>query len=281
MASFLNDTLSRKLIFFSGKGGVGKTSLVWATARLLQEKRRKCLVASWDPFGGTEATASQVEQVDTLALDALTCFREYALLTLKFEKLYDLVFDNHVLRAFVTTAPGVSDGVIAGKLWNLAAHGDYDHVLVDLPSTGHTVSFFKSPLGISQIFKRGFVHREATEILNFYQGPETRLDLITLPEELPLTECRQLKRDLSSALPLPFGFLHFNQLTPRFSLPSAPEISISLRATVEEYEARVAREEALVREGDELNLPVLRLNRLASDAPKEILEGLSRQLESA
>lgn len=278
MNQFLEDTLSRRLIFYSGKGGVGKTTVLWSTAKLLKARNRKVLVALWNPFGGEEKPPSLVPGVDTLALDAIACFREYALLTLKFEKIYSLVFDNHILRTFVTTAPGVGDGVIAGKIWNVAFSGEYDHVLVDLPSTGHTISFFKSLVGIKKIFSLGFVHRETTQILDFYQSSRTRLDLVATAEELPVTESLELKRQLETTLPLNMGFAHFNQLLPNFQLPE--NLPASLAPAASEYRERKAREASLLDEGKALDLPQTHLLKINSDDTSAIITEISRQLEA-
>jgi len=239
MGRYLDDTFRRKIVFFTGKGGVGKSTLCYATALACLKAKKKPLVALWEPFD-SEPGQHPLESmgIERLRLDALSCFKEYALQTVKFEKLYDTVFDNQLLRTFVRTTPGVGDGVIAGKIWNLAQNDDYDIILVDLPSTGHTFSFFKSPKGIRKIFTIGAIHRQAMQICDFFESDKTRVDFVSLPEELPLTECGILIQDLKTILKVPYGFLFLNQLTPHFSLPDPERMPPELRPLHALYRSR-------------------------------------------
>jgi len=66
-----------------------------------------------------------------------------------------------------------------------------------------------------------------------------RLDLVALPEELPLVECLQLKQKLEAILPFHFGYLHINQLTPDFAIPTTDEgLSAEVAADLEHNRRR-------------------------------------------
>lgn len=282
-ADFLKDSLLKKAIFFTGKGGVGKSTLTFATALMLRRAGKKPIVASWEPDtldADTPAHPLDGLKVDRLRLDALTCFREYALQTLRFERVYDAVFDNHVLRTFIKTTPGVADGVIARKIVEVAASGVYDTVLVDLPSTGHTISFFKSPMGIRNVFSLGAIHRQATEICEFFESDKTRVDFVSLPEELPLTEARLLTQELKRSLNLRYGFFHLNQLTPAFALPDTAKLPVGLRPLRELYEARYRNEAEAMCVATELGLPRIAIplepQRLTTDVIERVADVLER-----
>ncbi len=281
MSRYLQDTLARKIVFFTGKGGVGKTSTAWATALAAKRAGKRVIVAAWDPLDLARIPAgnSLLSGIESLVLDTRTCFREYALLTVKFEKLYDIVFENHVLRTFIDTAPGISDTVIAGKLENLVETHEYDLVVVDLPSSGHTLSFFQSPLGIRKIFSVGSVHRDVVRILDLFQGPKARLDFVSIPEELSVTENAELKKKLSNVFPMSFGFLHMNQLIPPFDLPTAELLPASLRGCRRQYEEKGRLQAEAVISAATLELPMMKYFRSALPESLMVIDKLSLEME--
>lgn len=280
---YIADTQSRKLVFFTGKGGVGKTTLVWATAAALAETGKKVAVAAWSD---TDARpAGFPSGVEWVHLETMGCFREYVLQVVRFEKLYETIFENRVLRTFVLAAPGLSDTVIAGKLLELYRRGVYDTVLVDLPSSGHALSFFHSPLGVKRIFGVGFVHKETARICEMLAQPDVRVDLVAIAEELPVVEGLELKEKLEKLHPFHFGFLHLNQMLPdlaglrRASLPSS--VPQSTQDLVDEYQGRWKRQESNRELAKKAQLPIVETERITAADEVELIAGVTRSLAIA
>jgi anion-transporting ArsA/GET3 family ATPase len=240
-SAYMQDCLTRRLIFFTGKGGVGKSSVTLATALACQRAQKKVALASWNPYD-TDSQPLPLSDlgIDFFPLETLACFREYVIQRLRFEKIYDVVFDNYVLRAFVRALPGLAETVVAGKILDLHRKARHDLILVDLPSSGHAISFFQSPFGVHKIFPAGFVHKETQAICELFQQPTSRVDLVALPEELSSQESVQLKQKLETVARFPFGFCHWNQCAPDFHLPDVrlPEPAARCRALQEERRER-------------------------------------------
>ncbi|MBY0371280.1 P-loop NTPase [bacterium] len=280
--SYLDDSLRRKAIFFTGKGGVGKSTLAWATALACQRRGRKVAVVGWQPAGKPAPPALVDLGIPWLGLDTLTTFKEYALTLIKFERLYDSVLDNRVLRTFVLAAPGLSDAVIAGKIWELVNRGEYETLLIDMPSSGHAKAFFKSPLGLKKIFKMGFIARDTERVLNLFQSNDVRLDLVTLPEELPLRECQLLKGELQALHSFSFGYAHFNQCLPNFAAFEPTELD-RLEGEVERFARAVSTEHAeqasrMAAHG--LGLPTVKIPRFATAGWKASVQSTADFLEA-
>lgn len=282
---YIEDTLKRRIVFFTGKGGVGKTTLTWATALACARLGRRVTVASWRPVGSdAEAPPFASEGIASVHLETLSAFREYTLQLIKFDTLYNAVFDNHVLRTFVMVAPGLSETVIAGKVWDLYGHERRDLVLVDLPASGHAISFFNSPIGVRKMFPVGFVSRETDKILAMFTAPETRIDLVALPEELPLVECRELKAQLDKLHRFHFGFLHLNNCLPKLKVPSETELSKTapeVKEAVERFRNRLAAETEANGLADEIGLPQVHVPRFPTEALRESISKVSEFLEKA
>lgn len=215
---YLQSILDKKVLFFSGKGGVGKSALTSATALLCQRYGKKVFLVSWNPFDApSRSLPYEALGIEQFVLDGPTCFKEYAVGILKFEKLYDLVFENNIFQTFISVSPGLTETVIAGKIWDLTDKHPEALVLVDLPSSGHAYTFFSSPLGLRKLFRLGLVHRELERICEMFLSPTTLLNFVTLPEELPISETLEFKKKLSSLGPFHFGFTFLNQCLPAFS----------------------------------------------------------------
>lgn len=282
---YLQDSLRRKLIFFTGKGGVGKSTLAWATALAAHRKGLKVAVLGWSPLGKDDPPPVVREAgLDWIGLETLSAFREYALQIIRFEKLYDSVLDNKILRTFVLAAPGLADVVMGGKIWDLFHKSTYDLVVVDLPSSGHARSFFKSPLGLQKIFKMGFVARDIESICKMFRDPATRLDLVALPEELPLVECRELKESLAPLHPFSFGYLHLNQCLPAWVHTPAAEFSAlpaNVKQILQNFNQRLEEEKLAAPLAQAIELPIVSTPRFATLGWQSNVEEVAEHLEGA
>lgn len=283
MVPYLDDCADRRVIFFTGKGGVGKSTVTWATARALAKRGVRVAVAGWNPFEEL-ATPPWAERfgIRYIPLETIGAFRDYVLQLLKFERIYDAVFDNRVLRTFILAAPGLPETVIAGKIRDAVDRGEQDVLLVDLPASGHALSFFQSPIGIQKIFPFGFVHRESRKITDMFQQRWCRIDLLALPEELPVVECLQLKQKLEAMHPFHFGYLLFNQCSPRLPVPEPmPPVSPEIEATLQRFGARRKQEEEAIGLAWELHLPRVSVPRFPSMERDETLAQVAAYLENA
>ncbi len=273
MGPYLTDSLSRRVIFVTGKGGVGKSSVAWALASSLRQLGRKTAVAS---FGGFDR-GSVISDIDTVKLETMGCFREYALRALRFEKLYSAIFENPVLKTFILAAPGLGDTVMAGKIWHLIDSNAYDSVVVDLPASGHAISFFRSLGGVIRLFKRGYVHNQAERILGLFESQSSRVDIVMNPSEFAVTEGIELHGRLRDVTRLTFGYGIMNQVLPDLAMPNLapsptpPDRAASfdaaaVSAIVSGYQMRKACEAQMILDASKLPIPLLKLPWIP-DAP--------------
>src|ERR1039457_5609085 len=105
------DITSKRLIFITGKGGVGKSVTAAGLAfQEAQKGRRVCLVelgsqSFYETFFETRGIGYEpTEVLNGVHISLLTpeqSIREYVLHYLKIPKLYDLLFQNRVMKAFL------------------------------------------------------------------------------------------------------------------------------------------------------------------------------------
>lgn len=277
MSPYLNDCLTREVLCFTGKGGVGKSTLAWATALACHRLGKKVRVVGWNPLD----RHPRYPGIEWLSLNVSDCFREYVTRVLKFETLYNVIFDNHVLQAFLRATPGLADTVLAGKIWDLWSNREQDLLIVDLPASGHATSFFQSALGVSKVFAKGFVHEESSKVLKLFSSAATRVDLVALPQELPVKELLELHAKLKGILPLNFGYVHLNQVEPQLEVPASLPTSLSseIRECVRGHAARGGDERESADALSVLGLPLHRIPRLPAENLKQNQLAVAAYLE--
>lgn len=238
-----------KFLLFSGKGGVGKTTVASAFAlscaqrgerTLLMELNTKDKVSSM--FGASRVGTEIVEIEDNLFAVNVTpdaAMEEYALMMLKVRVVYKAVFQNRIMKAFLKAIPGINELVMLGKAYYhvIEEHEDgspvWDKVIVDAPATGHGIFLFRIPGVITDILSSGHMFEEAKRILDVLRDPKTTaLSLITLPEEMPVNETKMLHDTVVNELKIPIGAVIANAVYP-------PKFSAEQRAVIGEARSDV------------------------------------------
>jgi len=160
------------VVLFTGKGGVGKTTLAAATAARLARSGRKCLVVSTDPAHslgdalgtGLEADPRELEHglfaahVDTRVLldGAWSELQGHLRTLLSGAGMDELVADE------LTVLPGVEDLLALAEVQRLATCGLWDVVVVDCGPTAETLRLLGLPEALSGYLERLFpTHRRA------------------------------------------------------------------------------------------------------------------------
>ena len=151
--------ISTRYLFFTGKGGVGKTSIACATAIALADRGRRVLLVSTDPasnldevlgarLGSTPAPVPDVHGLAAMNLDPEEAAREYR------EKMvspYRGVFPEATIRSMEEQLSGSCTMEIAAfdefsrLLGDVAKTAGFDHVLFDTAPTGHTLRLLSLP----------------------------------------------------------------------------------------------------------------------------------------
>src|ERR1019366_8281916 len=158
-----------RFLFFTGKGGVGKTSIACATAIQLAEAGQRVLLVSTDPasnvgqvFGVSivnEITAIPgVDRLSALEIDpqaAAQAYRDRIVGPVR-GVLPDTVVKGieEQLSGACTTEIAAFDEFTA-LLTNGALTTDYDHIIFDTAPTGHTIRLLQLPGAWSGFLEEG------------------------------------------------------------------------------------------------------------------------------
>ncbi|EJL1598665.1 arsenical pump-driving ATPase [Salmonella enterica] len=146
-------------IFFTGKGGVGKTSLACATAVWLADQGKKTLLVSTDPASNVGQVFSQtighritdisiVQNLAAMEVDpmaAAQAYRDRVLDPVRELMPADVVSSiEEQLSGSCTTEIAAFDE-FTGLLTNHELREKYDHIVFDTAPTGHTIRMLELP----------------------------------------------------------------------------------------------------------------------------------------
>jgi anion-transporting ArsA/GET3 family ATPase len=204
-----------RLIFVTGKGGVGKSTCAAAVARSLAEQGRRVLIAETDTYsamsdmlGGTGAGVRPTEISENLwavNLRSEECLVSTLTRYLPSERIVRAVTGNRVAEAFFQSAPAVNEFVLLDQILIYLEQKKprrFDHVVVDLPASGHAVTFLSVPKTLHDMMRGiGPIAGRAAEITDRITDPdETAITAVCLPEEMPVNETLELEEQLVTEL---------------------------------------------------------------------------------
>ncbi len=280
------DLLDKRLVFVTGKGGVGKSavSISLGLAAAAQGKRTiVCEVSSQENasrvFHKGEVGFNEVEVAENLwaiSIDPDESLREYLLLQLRVRAMRDLLVRSRIFNYLAAATPGLKELVTIGKVWELAQADRkvkkgraYDLVIVDAPATGHGIGFLQTPRTFAGIARVGPMHNQATELDRFITDHDTTgVALVSIPEEMPVNESALLERQLRDEIGIAIDGVYMNAMYPeRFDRSEADKLervaeitdgaaNAAVRAALSQFRRTRSQREQLKRLKDAVRSPV-------------------------
>ena len=198
-----NQLLDKQLIFVTGKGGVGKTSVAAALAVLAAGAGKRTLVCEMDAKGALavaldiaslEFTPRRVQNnLEAMAMDTEHALREYLKLFVRVPLVGRLGPLARTFDFVADAAPGVKEILGVGKLAYEVRERHYDLVVVDAEASGHIVAQVAAPRVIGELIQVGMVRDQTRWMLDILEDPDrTGVVVVTAPEEMPVVETIEL-----------------------------------------------------------------------------------------
>jgi anion-transporting ArsA/GET3 family ATPase len=223
--------LDRKLLFVTGKGGVGKTTMSTALALLAAGEGRRTIVVEVGEqsrlptlFGvrapSPGAVAELADGVSCISIDPDRALLEW-LQALGGRVPGRLLASSSTFSYFAAAAPGAKELVSMVKIWQLtrAAHkrrGGYDLVVVDLPATGHALGMLGSPGTFGAIARIGPIAGQTRQLQELLRDEgRTGYVGVALGTEMAVTEAIELQDGLEQELQRELSAVIVNSLLPR------------------------------------------------------------------
>jgi anion-transporting ArsA/GET3 family ATPase len=282
------------VLVVAGKGGVGKTTVTAALARMACHAGLSVLVVELEGKTGLPAAfgrSGSLDYEETLLAEghgevrARRVTPDDALLEYLAEhgmkRISKRLVSSGALDVVATAIPGIRDILVLGKVKSLEVGKAADWILVDAPATGHAMTFLSSAHGLLDAARAGPVRTQAADVVELLTDPaRCRVALVTLPEEMPINEVVEAAYALEDKIGVTLGSVVVNGCLPdeswleRDPRQAAAEVGVELEEEATAALGRAAefhrhrwalQDEQLRRLADELPLSQLRA-RLLSDA---------------
>jgi anion-transporting ArsA/GET3 family ATPase len=167
-----------------------------------------------------------------------------------------------------TAIPGIRDVLVLGKVKQLEREGLADLIVVDAPATGHAITFLTSASGMVNAARGGPLRTQAQDVVEMLSdASRCRVILVTLPEELPVSETIESAYTLEDVAGVQLGPVIVNACDPDPVGLDRPVAEVAAEAGVSLEPAHAAELEEARR---------FRLARHATSA--EQVERLAREL---
>ena len=229
------ELFEHRLIFVTGKGGVGKSTVSTALGLLAARRGLRTIVAELagqrrvgEVFDTAVEPFSEVELapgLSTISIEPQHAMEEY--LKLKTGALGSVLSQSRLFGAFAMATPGMRELLSIGKVWELAQFerrtrdaGSYDLVIVDAPASGHGVGILRTPRTFADIARVGPIAHQGRTIAATIADPGfTAVLAVTTAEEMPVNETLQM-RELLREDGLSLAAVVLNAVYPRRFTPA-------------------------------------------------------------
>lgn len=250
--------LQRRFVLMTGKGGVGKTTLVAALAVHAASLGMRPLVVEL----GHRASMRSVFGIDeigfaprdvglgvhAMSVDVEVAVLDYMIEHIPSKRVAKSIVQNKVLERLFAAMPAVGEIATVNKLRQLEAETlpsgqrRWGPIFVDLDATGHALMFLELRSVIDNIMGAGPMKRLVEETAAMLADPEiTRLCLVATPAELPVTETIELYGKLRGQGTVAFGPVFANRMP---QVPLSPA-AVAALGEVEQAAAAVGRSDVL------------------------------------
>jgi anion-transporting ArsA/GET3 family ATPase len=246
------ELLERKLLFVTGKGGVGKTTISAALALLASAQGKRTLVCELDAKGDlassfeTGPTGFEERQVQpnlwAMSMDTEASLRQYLALQLRLPRAARLGGLARMFDFLASAAPGVREIVTIGKLCWEVRERHFDLVVVDAVASGHIIGQLAAPQAVNRLVQVGLVRQQTGWMLDILSDHSvTGVVVAATPEEMPVTETIELIGRLGAETSVGLAAVIVNRVLPElfgareeeaFETAESPEVQAYLTGQV-------------------------------------------------
>ena len=186
---------AKRLYIFTGKGGVGKTSLAMAMTKYLESQGTRVLYNSF--YQDPERSLWNKLSLPVLDIDLHTSAEIYIGRKLKSTTIASWIMKTHFFKSLFQMIPGLGHMILLGHILDELEKNPELTIVLDSPASGHALTMFESASNFKKIFRAGLIVKDIDKMHNLLSLPGYLKTLvISLPTELAIGEAHDLQKEL-------------------------------------------------------------------------------------
>jgi arsenite/tail-anchored protein-transporting ATPase len=210
---------AQRVLIVAGKGGVGKSAVAGSLALLAARSGLRALLVSFDAETIEVPAHERLEKVIVTPGNALTDYlasKGMGLISRQLAK-------SGIVELVATTAPGLDDLLVLGRIKAFENELRADIIIVDGPAAGHAIDLVRAPLQLMRALSSGPIAQQADEVLAMLaDGTRCKILMVTTPAMTPVQETVEAATELRDDVRIVLAPVVINKMEP-----AVPSISTS------------------------------------------------------
>jgi hypothetical protein len=224
--------LDRRLLFVSGKGGVGKTVATAAVALYAFRRRKRVLIVELSPYGrlrellGGPEPGSEPREIqphlELVRIEPRQALEDFLEGVLPIRALRSRLLSSTSFSIFTAAAPGIEEFLVLSKIADLEGRRTglrrrpaYDLIVVDAPATGHSLPLLSTARTLMEMMPLGPIGKMAAEVgALLADSRRSAAIVVTLPEEMAVNETLEISASIRGGGAITLGPIIVNGVLP-------------------------------------------------------------------
>ena len=239
----MTSLFDKRVVFVTGKGGAGKTTITAAlgiaaaslgkNVLLVETHENDALGSLFNQRGFTEKPSGLDSNIWGVRINPKIVLEEYIRKYVTVPFVAYQIIHSRIFEHLAVAAPGLKEVMILSDIRRFEQKKNpnrkaplYDLIIVDSPATGHGLSLLRVPSTLISMFQTGPIASQTLWVENMLKDTNrTTLILVALPEELPVNETLELERKAENDLNMRVEAIFVNMVYLEIFSP-ADEIAI-------------------------------------------------------
>lgn len=267
---------AQRILIVAGKGGVGKSAVAASLAVSSARSGLRTLFVSLDAQSIEVPPHELLECVTVTPGRALTDYLASKGMGLLSRQLAR----SGIVELVATTAPGLDDLLVLGRIKAFEQEQRAEVIIVDGPAAGHAIDLVQAPIQLKRAISTGPIGSQADEVLTMLSDPNRcKLLMVTTPAMTPVAETVEAIQKVQSTVGIALAPIVVNKCDATVPDITTPTEQYLAEAYTFARQRVQAQREAINVLTSSLSVPQIHLPRYVFEG-SDLVENLANELNT-